>query len=779
MKYYIPTTTLNFNNILSSESISPKSFFAKRGFGYPRWISVQENDIDNAILLYDSPIEVLRPVSDEEDHPMLIEITSDETFRNLENGIYYCNETIYLTPETTRILFFSESDKITTLSMSASSLETKLVNLYKNKFNIIDKNEIKKNQSINTEKYKDLKLNESAIEKDCKINKMKGLLYGFYIGALLSTSTDIVKKRNLLKALHNTFSAILSSEGKSTKKQDDNLKILLIQLLIPETDKPIKKYSKLPIEDLYLFLYEVFKEFPQPTWTPLYKEHKEIVSNLKTAVKGENPVIGWLEEQNEQLFRKQDEKQTELNPSKKEISVNNGEISYISQEILPDKEEEKLTLSWINEVLLNPKYNGKVSLTKEDFATTIMETAVRSYGDRWESSKIRGLLNAMYRYVLGKGEDSKIWNNLLVASMAAVIAKGDDWNQLLNFMYSKSMTDYRLAFAFYGELNGFANLTRDFTDILLNRKPDYVQEVYKEFNKQLLNNNQSQRDNSPKEYDSKLNTVSSSVTSQIPTINQGSNQNDKTNLNESSSKKQENVDTDNHLISNEKENNTSSHESSWQEKAEAFKKEKYKRNVQKWKFFDEILHKYREEETPEAFLNELKGEKGWCPDKNKRPNNLYKELLETLHPRTEGQKDLFYNQTNNAQDTNTEMKKDKGENSNIKTRHSSSHSINTSSQNEYKRHFYNDEGAWNIIESTITDNEAKKQIYEDFKWFTGEMKQKPSERDYYKYLDAENDKAVIKSFCKLKSDKNQAPYFTPEMRKNLKEKLMKRYVGQN
>lgn len=643
MKYYIPTTTLNFNNILSSESISPKSFFAKRVFGYPRWISVQENDIDNAILLYDSPIEVLRPVSDEEDHPMLIEITSDETFRNLENGIYYCNETIYLTPETTRILFFSERDKTTTLSMSESSLETKLVNLYKNKFDIIDKNEIKKNQSINTEKYKDLKLNESAIEKDCKINKMKGLLYGFYIGGLLSTSTDIVKKRNSLKALHNTFSAILSSEGKSTQKQDSDLKILLIQLLIPGVDELIGKDPEIPIKNQYLLLFNAFKKYPSHIWDSLlYKKYEEIVSNLKTAVKGKNPVMDWLEEQNKRLLKEQYEKQTELNPSKKELIVNNGKISYISQEILPDKEEEKLTLSWINEVLSNPKYNGKVSLAKEDFATAIMEAAVRSYGDRWESSKIRGLLNAMYRYVLGKGEDSKIWNNLLVASMAAVIAKGDDWNQLLNFMYSKSMTDYRLAFAFYGELNGFANLTRDFTDILLNRKPDYVQEVYKEFNKQLLNNNQSQRDNSPKEYDSKLNTVSSSVTSQIPTINQGSNQNDKTNLNESSSKKQENVDTDNHLISNEKENNTSSHESSWQEKAEAFKKEKYKRNVQKWKFFDEILHKYREEETPEAFLNELKGEKGWCPDKNKRPNNLYKELLETLHPRTEGQKDLLY-----------------------------------------------------------------------------------------------------------------------------------------
>lgn len=31
MRLYIPTCTLNFNNILSSESISPLGFYARRG----------------------------------------------------------------------------------------------------------------------------------------------------------------------------------------------------------------------------------------------------------------------------------------------------------------------------------------------------------------------------------------------------------------------------------------------------------------------------------------------------------------------------------------------------------------------------------------------------------------------------------------------------------------------------------------------------------------------------------------------------------------------------
>ena len=52
MKLYIPTCTLNFNNILSSVSISPLGFYARRGFGNKRFYSVCANDKEQAIILY-------------------------------------------------------------------------------------------------------------------------------------------------------------------------------------------------------------------------------------------------------------------------------------------------------------------------------------------------------------------------------------------------------------------------------------------------------------------------------------------------------------------------------------------------------------------------------------------------------------------------------------------------------------------------------------------------------------------------------------------------------
>ena len=87
-------------------------------------------------------------------------------------------------------------------------------------------------------------------------------------------------------------------------------------------------------------------------------------------------------------------------------------------------------------------------------------------------------LNNMRKYI--KGEDVEIeWENPLVASITSVLLKGDDIDNLLAFMRSKSISDYRIAFAFYGMLHGFANLTRDFTDNLYTDKDNnYISEVY-------------------------------------------------------------------------------------------------------------------------------------------------------------------------------------------------------------------------------------------------------------------------------------------------------------
>ena len=123
---------------------------------------------------------------------------------------------------------------------------------------------------------------------------------------------------------------------------------------------------------------------------------------------------------------------------------------------------------------------------KKELSDAVTVKAKEIYGEQWDNSSNKQALNQMRRYVQGQ-ESSFEWNNYLISSITAVIAKGDDWNKLLDFMRSKGMSDYRLAFAFYGELNGFANLTRDFTDNLFELEDKrYIANVYTEFYGQLL-----------------------------------------------------------------------------------------------------------------------------------------------------------------------------------------------------------------------------------------------------------------------------------------------------
>ncbi len=209
-KLYVPTSTLNFNNILSSESISPKAFYSVRGFGYPRWTEVEENNNENVIMLYSQPFSFVRPESDMEDHPMLVEIVTDESFPMVSDGIFCCDHTIYLSPWRTRFIFFSPQDKLVALSLSDSSLETKMLALYGQRLLVQDFP--LKNVGVSEISRP---LNKEAVEHDFRINRMKGFLYGYYIGALLSNSQEIVKRANILQELRNIFSSILSTESRT------------------------------------------------------------------------------------------------------------------------------------------------------------------------------------------------------------------------------------------------------------------------------------------------------------------------------------------------------------------------------------------------------------------------------------------------------------------------------------------------------------------------------------------------------------------------------------
>ena len=119
-----------------------------------------------------------------------------------------------------------------------------------------------------------------------------------------------------------------------------------------------------------------------------------------------------------------------------------------------------------------------------DLATMITLSAKAYMGNDWEGCPERVFLNKLRKHIAGEAFDVE-WDNGALCSIAAVVLRGDEWDTLLSFMQRKGMYDYRLAFTLYGALTGYANMTRDFVDMLFEDK-NYGFQVYKEFYGQLL-----------------------------------------------------------------------------------------------------------------------------------------------------------------------------------------------------------------------------------------------------------------------------------------------------
>lgn len=478
MKYYIPTSSLNFNNILSTESLSPKSFYERRGFGYSRWFSVEENSIEHLTLLYDKPHMFERPQSDIEDHPMLIEIDVDDEFPKVADGVFYTDRTIYLNPWQTKFIFLTEKDKTTALSLSDSSLETKLVRLYQRKiyvhqfegtFPVVQKDSIAPIGDI-----------DSLVEEDYVINKMKGLLYGYYIGANLSSTKENVQKLDALREIQNIFSSVLSSYDKTPS----NAQRLRLNELFDYLDSLQPIYADLEKEvGNRLLVDRIFAIFKRHGYVFTSIDRTKLVYGLQDD--GENnQSITWINREIARAKSLMESSRVKLNPDVAEIIVSSKD-KVAAPKIIEDNLMASLFVCWANDVLCSKSFNGKINSIKEGLSDEITKSAKNVIGSDWENSPVRTYLNQLRRHVRGE-EFNQPWDNGVLSSISAVLIKGDEWEQLLNFMQSKGMYDYRIAFALYGVLNGFANMTRDFTDLLLTTESSYLSKVYREMYGQLL-----------------------------------------------------------------------------------------------------------------------------------------------------------------------------------------------------------------------------------------------------------------------------------------------------
>lgn len=401
MKLYIPTTTLNFNNILSSESISPKAFYSNRDFGYKTWEKINENNLDNAIILYKDLCKFERPKSDIDDYPMTIEISVDKSIEQrlkvVSDGVYTADFTIFLDTCNVKFIFYSEQEKKITLSKSQSSLETKLVGLYEKQMRFEQPRESYQIISIN-----DCTLNEEEIVKDIQINKIKGCLYGYYIGGLLSTTKKHVKKLHILREIYNVSIAIYNSENRrETPYQNSQLENLCKELLktteiYEEIYKIIEGGETIDEKTIKIINYKQF-ETKKDDEIELNKEN--VLTGLKDKTNGQNPAIESIENKikKEEQAIKNDKKI--IDTKDYELLIENLNIKNINS--IKDSQRQDLFKAWVNDILSKKEYNKDISIFKDKLLYDIIDYSVNNiYKEQWDNCKEKEFLTALYAHVV-------------------------------------------------------------------------------------------------------------------------------------------------------------------------------------------------------------------------------------------------------------------------------------------------------------------------------------------------------------------------------------------
>ena len=513
MKLYIPTCTLNFNNIFSTESISPKAFYQRRGFGNKRFYPVEANNLDGIVLLYSKYPRYIVEDSELENYPMVIEVESEDypsgilTKQNIHSDVevYASASTIYLNPFHTKIYFDSYAERQGVLTKAAQSLENKFEKLYganlvvrpQTKKGFIDnfKDLFSKNDSDEFEwdsSYLPTEIDAdiASMEQDRKIDRIRGFAYCYLIGANMTVSSDVAELKSLARRMRNTLSAIVNSPTHTPSKlQDESLTndIKDFNRLYSSVDEDALYNAnvidmRLNSNPLKLAKQDVIKLLE---WLGIYTDFCSKLHLKRTydandiwrcvefyspesynvAIETLNSVVRKIELRSISKGQKNDVKSL--------VRIGDGgRVNVIDKTVKPEFYDSLLNSQIANEYESVKNENG----IDEPLAIAYNGGMIlqRILGDKWNDSKWATYINALLSHLQESSAfDLYSIDNDVLNSFAAFCQKGDNIDRLSEYLVQCGFNNYRLAFGLYGATQGFASLPKTFTSTLINGDRDY------------------------------------------------------------------------------------------------------------------------------------------------------------------------------------------------------------------------------------------------------------------------------------------------------------------
>lgn len=487
---YIPISSLNFNSIFASESISPSVFYQKRNFGYKTFEKIDElNNFHNSIMLYDKfPVFDIEP-DGRDNYPMVVKIKVEFDIQpikiNKGVSIYQYAETIYLSPFSTKVYFFSEEAKKMSIFGSERSLSTKMISLYektdcfgvlKDEMNIV-KFEFSSDFQEGIEDVSDKEIGK-YIDIDKRKNKAKGFLYSYLLGANKSLNKELIIIKKSTKEINNIVSAIINSPDKiPTRFQKDDLQknaeifdtvYKIVDKETLELDSLLKKYgNEISVSSIKKIL-----------------ENRNLIEKIKnlfdifeitTNSHSFKSTITKLNEKAIQIEKEYFANKQKINLSEK-ISFANIKLTRF------DEDKPDFYMALVNEYL-SIDYQHESRL---DVATIGIKLLIKMYEEKnvtWNPSTQRDYFNELLSNMQGKGTFDVQKNKDIVHQSFALFVlhkEKDEIEKLEAALISNSVCEFRFAFGLWGAFNGFSNMPKTLTnDLFLSDDLDYVSEVYK------------------------------------------------------------------------------------------------------------------------------------------------------------------------------------------------------------------------------------------------------------------------------------------------------------
>lgn len=475
MTYYIVTSSLNIENILSTESISPTIFYETRLFGYRNFYQIHQLENFTNILLF-SEIPYFE-IEDEqrENHPMIIQIDTDQKFaevivmnKSLSCKIYSSPQTIHITPINAKFLFFTDKARILAYHNCLDSKMCKLVDYFQMKTVKPSKYELCSIiNSIDT-----LTIQSTAIaNEDNQYNRVKGFICGYFIGLTKSLSANTAKMLKIQKRIYDILAAIKSNGGESSAAFNEELLSLdkrytqLDPNVIQSRDlwaNSVSSYG-LQVENLNRFLHdyhmeaELKRRFCQQREIPLRKTLSEYgPKNLEKY--GEDISL-----YTKILIAQEREKNIQDVDLCSQLDIN-PDFSLAMMSL------DDVTNSFFNKILSNIVWNNAIenldSLRINRFEVTtkitmIVSRIIEETGKEW-----KGSAEQLYFHHLRQNiKEFTPFNiqeidNIVLQSLAAFLLKGEDYDSLINYLENNSVLNYQYALSLWGATLGYVQIPR-------------------------------------------------------------------------------------------------------------------------------------------------------------------------------------------------------------------------------------------------------------------------------------------------------------------------------